>query len=88
MLAVAALYAASTAQTVVDAQDVGRWMDLIQAAQVYYLKRVGCYRLNLDPAIVTHELTKGDCGKPSEIDWKASDRARKLAMKIWGLKDK
>lgn len=71
-----------------DIAEVQRWLDMIESAQVYTLKRLGCYRPASDPKVITHDLTHADCGKAPEIDWKASERARKLAMQIWGLRDK
>lgn len=80
--------AAQTQAQVADQEYVKTWVDMIDAEQRYILNYVGCYRLNTDPKVVTYEVTVDDCGKPTSIDWKNLEKARKLAIKIFDLKEK
>lgn len=60
-------------------------LDLIHELQVHALKKMGCFRYVTDHRYITTELTREDCGKPSELDAPAWNRAEKLAKKLFKL---
>lgn len=72
--------------TALEEEQIANELRFLQVYQTYLLKKVGCYR-NLKPPYLSADLRSEDCGKPREIDYKAFNDAKKLAMKVWGLKE-